>query len=168
MSTGAEVSGQGVKQIPFTVEEEALVASGGRWMRFMAVVQIVGGVLGLVGLVFGLGLLGLAMMSGKMTAELEATPMPVSMDALVAGLVVGGVLLAVTVAAALWGGVLLYRAGDYLDRVAKTDEADQDYLVFAFGNLKTFFIIEAVFGAFTVLSAVNVLVNPLFAMGAGQ
>jgi hypothetical protein len=140
-----------LSRIPFTREDEQTVISMARWMRFMAVVGIVGGILMLVCLVLGVGLFAAAQelaQSSPKWAELkglfeQAGPLLYLMLAVF-------LLMAI---AALWQNFALYHAGDYFNLVARTDVADLDYLARGLDKLRLFFKIQVLVVIVTVAVA---------------
>lgn len=138
-----------LKRIPFSVADELTIAGSARWMRFMGGFQIVACLLGLFALLIASVLIGFgaASLGGELGGELGEMMGAALTFALIVGLLVVGL--------GLWSGSLLYRAADAFDLVAKTDEADQDYLALGFQRLRTFFVIEALTGALGVLSALS-------------
>lgn len=159
-------------RIPFSPRDEGRIDGASRWMRFIAVVQIVGSIIGMVVLVIVGSLLSLfgaqllQMLRELATSEGADVEANVDIDAVLAA-PLGIILLAVGVAALaalvvqLWAAMVLYRAGDNFAQVAATDIADQDFLADGFANLKTYFYVEA---AFAVLAAANAVIG-LFGMG---
>lgn len=132
---------EALKRIPFSIRDEMQIISMARWMKFMGGFQIVAG---------GLGLLVIVIFALLMFA----TGDPVGM---ITGALLGTVGIAVVVVA-IWQGFLLFRSADFFDLVAKTDDADQDYVALGFAKLKTFFIVEVVFA---VLGLVLAFVNTI-------
>lgn len=137
-----------LSRIPFAREDEETITSMARWMRFMAVVGIVGSVLLLFFLILGVGLFSAAQGLGESSpnwAKLrrffdDAGPLLY-------------VLLAVfllAAAAALWQNFALYHAGDYFHQMARTDVADLDYLSRGLDKLRTFFKIQVLVVVVTV------------------
>ena len=79
----------------------------------------------------------------------------INMTALViAGAIVVGFLIV-----AIYQGSLLFNAGKYFEQVAKTDEADQLFVYEGFQRLKTFFILEVVFGGLSVLGSLSTVLK---------
>lgn len=144
---------QALQRIPFGTKEELMVQSAARWMRFMAVVQIVGSLLGILGVLI-FGVVWKALVESELAKRFSAETQLFIPEGLGTIVLVMCVFLGVTMLVALWAGSLLYGAADRFDRVAKTDEADQDYLAEAFAKLKTFFVVEAAFALLTVVNAI--------------
>jgi hypothetical protein len=155
-------------RIPFSPRDEGRIDSASRWMRFIAIVQIVGAVIGLVVLVVLGSIVSLfgAEIMQKLREAAEQEGAKVDLDAVLAApigviLFVVGVIAFASLAVQLWASMVLYRAGDNFAQVAATDVADQDFLADGFTNLKTYFYIEAVFA---VLAAINAALG-LLGMG---
>lgn len=159
---------ESLARIPFSPRDEGRIDSASRWMRFIAVVQIVGSIIAMVALVMVgsiISLFGAEIMS-KLREAAAQDGAQVDIETVLAApigliLVVFGVIALVTVAVQLWASMLLYRAGDNFAQVVATDVADQDFLADGFANLKTYFYIEAVFAVF---ATINALLG-LFSMG---
>jgi hypothetical protein len=111
-----------------------------RWMRFMAVVGIVAGILMLFFAVLGVGLFSVTRGLG------EAGPKWADLNRFFteAGswlyLLLAVFLLAAVVA--IWQNFALYHAGDDFHLMAETDVADLDYLTRGLDKLRTFFKIQ--------------------------
>jgi hypothetical protein len=129
------VSANTLSRIPFRVRDELMIVSMARWMRFISVVQVVAGLLGgfflMVGLIYvgaGLGTDLPALRSlGRLVSANPLTFLSLGIFALL--LAVAGTLL----------GFVLYQAADDFERVARSDEADQDYITAGIMQLKTYF-----------------------------
>jgi hypothetical protein len=129
-----------LSRIPFTVAEEDTISSMARWMRFIAMLGIIGGILMLVLVVLGIGLFSTTHGLG------EASPKWAEVERFLAS---AGPLLYVMLAAALlmvaislWQNFALYNAGDFFNRVARTDVADVDYLSSGLDRLRLYFKIQ--------------------------
>jgi hypothetical protein len=142
---------ENLARIPFTRDEEQTISSMARWMRFMAIVGIVGGSLMLFLVVLGVGLFsatrGLSQSSPKW-GDLdrffnEAGPWLYFLLA----------VFLVAAVCALWQNFALYHAGDYFNLVARTDVADLDYLTRGLDKLRTFFKIQVLLVLITVVLA---------------
>jgi magnesium-transporting ATPase (P-type) len=140
-----------LSRIPFTREEELTISSMARWMRFMAVVGIVAGILMLFFVVLGVGLFSAARGLG------QASPKWTELDKFFnqAGAWLYVLLAAFLLAAvvSLWQNFALYHAGDYFHLVAGTDVADLDYLSRGLDKLRTFFKIQVLVAVITVVVA---------------
>ena len=140
-----------LSRIPFLVKDEVMILSLARWMRFIAAVKVVGGLLTafvvLVGMIFvgaeagpGLSALGKA---GRLIGENLVTFF---------FLAAFGLILSV---AGVWLGFVLYHAADDFDRVARTDVADQDYIAAGVARLNTYFKVSILLGVAAVLVAIT-------------
>jgi hypothetical protein len=142
---------ENLSRIPFSPQEEHTISSMARWMRFMAVVGIVGSILLLLFAVLGVGLYSAA------HGLAESSPNWVKLQKFIdeAGWLVYLVLAVFLLAAAvaLWQNFALYHAGDYFDLVARTDVADQDYLARGLDKLRTYFKIQVLIVLITVAVA---------------
>jgi hypothetical protein len=135
-------------RVPFTAEDEETIASMARWMRFMAVVGIVGGLLLVFAVLIGAGLLAAGHSLG------DSSPRSVELQRfldragpwLYVALAVGLVAAAVS----LWQNFALYHAGDDFNLVARTDVADLDYLARGLDQLRTYFKIQVLLVVVTV------------------
>jgi hypothetical protein len=145
-------------RIPFTRAEEETIGSMARWMRFMAMVGIVGGILMLFFAVLGAGVVAALHQLG------QSSPKWVTVNRLFedAGswlyIMFAAFLLAAIVA--LWQSFALYHAGDYFNLVARTDVADLDYLAAGLDKLRTYFKIQVMI----VIIAVAVAFGTALAM----
>jgi hypothetical protein len=138
-------------RIPFTAEDEETIARMARWMRFMAVVGIVGGILLLLAVLIGAGLLA----AGHSLGEVAPRSPDVQRFFNQAGpwLSVALAIALVAAAVSLWQNFALYHAGDYFNLVARTDTADLDYLARGLDRLLTYFKIQVLLVAVTVAVA---------------
>lgn len=141
---------ENLARIPFTREEEQTIGSMARWMRFMAVVGIVGGILILFFAVLGVGLLATAHALGDSPRWADVRAFTTD-----AGPWVYGMLAVFLLAAGvtLWQNFALYHAGDYFDLVARTDTADLDYLARGLDRLRQYFKIQVLVVVVTVAVA---------------
>jgi hypothetical protein len=144
------LNAKALSRIPFRVRDELMIISMSRWMRFIGVVQILGGLVAgfflLVGLIYagaapgnerpGLGQVG------RLVAENPFTC-----------LVLGIVGLVVAVAGTLLGFVL-YQAADEFEQVARSDVADQDYITAGIVHLKTYFKVSILLSVAAILAAI--------------
>ena len=113
-------------RIPFAPHEEETIASMARWMRFVAVIGIVGGILMAFAVVVGVGVVSAGQGLGE--AAPQWADVRRALDRAgpwLYGLLAVGLLAA---AVSLWQNFALYHAGDYFQLVARTDVADLDYL----------------------------------------
>lgn len=128
------------KRIPFTQEEEHTIDSMAGWMRFMAVVGIVGAILMLFVAVLGIGLLSTARAMGEPTPKwAERQKVLAEIGPFLYPLLAAFLLAAVV---ALWQNFALHRAGEDFSQMARTDEADLDYLGEGLDKLRTYFKIQ--------------------------
>jgi uncharacterized membrane protein (UPF0182 family) len=135
---------ESLSRVPLSLEEEHTVGSMARWMRFMAVVGIIGGFMMLFALVVGAGLY--ANLHTVVAVGPTTDPRVAKIAALFAangGLpyVLGFVLL-VAAAVTLWQNMILFHAGDDFHLMATTDTADLDYLARGLDRLRSFFKIQ--------------------------
>jgi hypothetical protein len=140
-------------RIPFAPQEEETIASMARWMRFMAVIGIIGGILMAFAVVVGIGLVSAGQGLGEASpkwADVQRT-----LDQAgpwLYGLLAVGLLAA---AVSLWQNFALYHAGDNFQLVARTDVADLDYLARGLDKLRTYFKIQVLVVVVTVAVAVG-------------
>ena len=129
-----------LKRIPFSREEEQTIDSMARWMRFMAVVGIIGAILMLFVAAVGIGLLSAARGMGEGAPRwAERQRVLDELGPFLYPLLAAFLLAAV---AALWQNLALHRAGEDFSQMARTDEADLDYLAEGLDKLRTFFKIQ--------------------------
>ena len=124
-----------LSRIPFRVRDELMIISMARWMRFIGVVQVLGGLLAgfflLVGLIYvGAGLGADLPALGRLGRLVSENPLTFLF------LGISGLLVAV---AGTMLGFVLYQAADDFERVARSDVADQDYITAGIIQLKTYF-----------------------------
>jgi hypothetical protein len=140
-----------LSRIPFLIRDELMILSLARWMRFIGVVKVISGLVTgfivLVGLIFvgselGTGLPALGKM-GRLVAE-----------NLVVFFTLGFFALILTVVGTMLGFVLC-RAADDFERVARSDEADQDYITAGIVQLNTYFKVSILLGVALVLVAIT-------------
>ena len=133
-----------LSRVPLSLEEEHTVGSMARWMRFMAVVGICGGLIMLFVLLLASGVYS------SLHALVRVGPATDPRLAKIADFIasngampylVGGVLL-VTAVVILWQNMILFHAGDDFHLVATTDTADLDYLSRGLDRLRSFFKIQ--------------------------
>ncbi|MFI5456127.1 MAG: hypothetical protein ACHRXM_11820 [Isosphaerales bacterium] len=139
-----------LSRIPFLIRDELMILSMARWMRFIGVVKVIGGLVTgfmvLVGLIYvgselGTGLPALGKV-GRLVAENQVVFFAIGSFALI--LTVVGTLL----------GFVLYQAADDFERVARGDEADQDYITAGIVRLNTYFKVSILLGLAAVLVAI--------------
>jgi hypothetical protein len=140
-----------LSRVPFTREEEQTISSMARWMRFMAVVGIVGGILMLFFLVLGVGLLAAVQDLGQSSSKWAEVKQLVEQSGPIFYLMVAVFLLAAIIT--LWQNFALYHAGDFFNLVARTDVADVDYLAQGLDKLRIFFKIQVLVVIVTVAVA---------------
>jgi hypothetical protein len=145
------VNEQSLSRIPFLVREELMIASMARWMRFIGIIKLIGGLATgffvLVGLIFvgsemGTGLPRLGKV-GLLISENQLVFFALGLFALV--LTAAGTVL----------GYVLYRAGDDFERVARSDVADLDYISSGIALLNTYFKVSILLGLAAVLVAIT-------------
>jgi hypothetical protein len=140
---------ENLSRIPFSPAEEETISSMAHWMRFMAVVSIVAGILMIFLVVVGAGLLA----AGRSLPAGRVHGLPEFLNE------IGGweyVFLGVFLLAAalvLWLNVTLYHAADYFQRVARTDVADLDFLSRGLDTLRLYFKIQVMVVVATVVAS---------------
>lgn len=141
---------ESLSRIPFSVEDELMIASMARWMgfmgRFIIIVSILGVFFILLGLVFSL----LILTSGGELFE-KMGPFGQFLNdnkATLAVLMTGMLLLNCLQLAA---GYYLFWASRDFDNVARTDQADQDFLASGLTRLKTTAKISTTVAVFQLL-----------------
>ena len=109
-------------RIPFSPQEEETIASMARWMRFMAVIGLIGGILMAFAVLVGIGVVS----AGQGLAEASPQWAEVRRTLDRAGPWLYGLLAVGLLAAAVsvWQNFVLYHSGDYFQLVARTDVAD--------------------------------------------
>jgi uncharacterized membrane protein (UPF0182 family) len=127
-------------RIPFSREEEHTITSMARWMRFMAVVGLVGAGTILLLLVAALGMYAIAPELAGSSAGLARLHTFIGANSLVVYALLAAFLLAVGVG--FWQNMVLYHAGDDFNLMARTDAADVDYLAHGLDKLRTFFKVQ--------------------------
>jgi hypothetical protein len=127
-------------RIPFSREEEHTISSMARWMRFMAIVGLVGAGTILLLLVGALGVYAITPELAKSSATLARLQTFVDANSVAVYALVGAFLFAVGVG--FWQNMVLYHAGDDFDLIARTDVADIDYLAHGLDKLRTFFKVQ--------------------------
>lgn len=136
-------------RIPFTRADEETIGSMARWMRFMAVVGIVGGIAMLFILVLGIGLFTAMRDLGSSSPKMaEFMKLLDQAGNLVYVMLAVFLLIALAV---LCQNFALYHAGDYFNLVARTDVADLDYLAQGLDKLRVFFKIQVLIVSITVV-----------------
>jgi hypothetical protein len=145
------VTEQSLSRIPFLVRDEQMIISMARWMRFIGIVKVIGGLLTgfivLVGIIFvgselGTGLPALGKV-GLLVDENRVVFFALGLFALV--LTGAGTVL----------GYVLYQAADEFERVARSDVADQDYITAGITQLNTYFKVSILLGLAAVVVALT-------------
>lgn len=133
-----------LSRVPLSLQEEHTVDSMARWMRFMAVVGICGGLIMLFVLVLATGvysslhaLVRVGPTSDPRWAKIAAF---MASNGVMPYVVACALLLAAVVT--LWQNMVLFHAGDDFHLVATTDTADLDYLARGLDRLRVFFKIQ--------------------------
>ena len=127
-------------RIPFSREEELTVTSMARWMRFMAVVGLVGAGTILLLLVAALGMYAMAPEFAASSPGLARLQTFLGANSLAVYALLAAFLFAVGVG--FWQNMVLYHAGDDFDLIARTDVADVDYLAQGLDKLRSFFKVQ--------------------------
>jgi hypothetical protein len=144
------LNAKALSRIPFRVRDELMIISMARWMRFIGVVQILGGLVAGFFLLVGLIYTGAALGSnrpalGELGRLVSENPLTF--------LLLGIVGLVVAVAGTLLGFVL-YQAADDFEHVARSDVADQDYITAGIVQLKTYFKVSILLSVAVMLVAI--------------
>jgi hypothetical protein len=165
------VSDNSLSRIPFSVRDELMIASMARWMRFIAIINVVGGLvmafLVLVGIIYFEAVLKAGPTAGPAAAAPTITVTANGARAEMSGeqlrriisdnpvtfLGLGGFGLILAVVGTILGFVL-YQAADDFDRVARSDVADQDYITAGIAQLTTYFKVSILLGVASVLVAI--------------
>lgn len=127
-------------RIPFTREEEHTISSMARWMRFMAIVGLVGAGTILLILIAALGMYAIAPEFAATSPGLARLQTFVGANSVAVSALLAAFLFAVGVG--FWQNMVLYHAGDDFDLVARTDVADVDYLAHGLDKLRSFFKVQ--------------------------
>ena len=120
---------------PFAAADELTIISMARWMRFIAIVTIISGLLTFTAVIVGVFFVGLMTVPLTLRVGHGADLLVVHRGYLMLGACFALALSLVN----LYIGSVLYQAADAFDRVAQTDEADQKYLAFGVERLKRYF-----------------------------
>jgi hypothetical protein len=144
------LNAKALSRIPFRVRDELMIISMARWMRFIGVIQILGGLIAGFFLLVGVIYAGAA--PGSDRPALGQVGRLVSENPL-AFLILGIVGLVVAVAGTLLG-FLLYQAADEFEQVARSDVADQDYITAGIVQLKTYFKVSILLSVAVMLLAI--------------
>jgi hypothetical protein len=144
-----------LSRIPFTREDEQTINSMARWMRFMAVVGIVGGILMLCLVVLGFGLVSVGHGLGQSPKWAELDKFLNEAGAILYFLLAVFLLGAI---ASLWQSFALFHAGDFFHLMADTDVADLDYLTRGLDKLRTFFKVQVLVAIIAVMVAFSAAV----------
>ncbi|HXG13151.1 MAG TPA: hypothetical protein VNK04_25560 [Gemmataceae bacterium] len=142
-----------LSRVPFRADEEAMIASMARWMRFIAVYTIIVGFL----LFFVVLVIAVFLSVAQGAEDRSLARAREFIEAHAAPLIV---LVAAALAAAVvvtWSGFVLYQAGDNFSLVARTDLADQDYLARGFEKLRVYYMIQVLTVVFFVIIALLVV-----------
>jgi hypothetical protein len=140
-----------LSRIPFLARDELMIRSMARWMRFIGAVKVIESLaiafLVLVGMIYvgaelGSGLTALGK-AGRLIAENQITFFALAVVALILSV------------AGAWLGFVLYQAAEDFDRVARSDEADQDYITAGVVQLNTYFKVSILLGVALVLVALT-------------
>jgi len=133
-----------LSRIPLSLEEEHTVGSMARWMRFMAVVGICGGLIMLFVLLLASGVYSSlhALVRVGPTTDPRLAKIAAFMASNGAMPYLVGCALLVAAAVILWQNMILFHAGDDFHVMAATDTADLDYLSRGLDRLRSFFKIQ--------------------------
>ncbi|MGP0063776.1 MAG: hypothetical protein ACLQGP_09285 [Isosphaeraceae bacterium] len=160
-----------LSRIPFTVRDELMIASMARWMRFIAIISVVGGLITafliLVGIIYfeavirvqppagpGAGGATITVTAGGARAQMPADRLRhIIVENPVTFLALGGFALILAVVGTMLGFVL-YQAADDFDRVARSDVADQDYITAGITQVTTYFKFHILLGVASLLVAI--------------
>jgi hypothetical protein len=173
-SGGTIVNNAALSRIPFRVRDEMTILSMARWMRFVAAIKVIGGILTIFVVLVAVLFIG-AVIGGSPTAE-SGTPSvnvtvgdktervpPAKVHRVISeNPITFGALGAFAMLLAVAGTVLgfvLYQAADDFDRVARTDVADQDYIAEGITRLNTYFKVSILLGVTTVLVAITAAIG---------
>jgi hypothetical protein len=158
------VSERALSHIPFRLEDELMIHSMARWMKFIGIVKMVGSLLllfvALVALIYGGVELGSAPSAlgkvGRLLAENKLTFFALAAFTLILA-VVGTAM-----------GFVLYQAGDDFDRAVRTDDADQDHVATGLSQLETYFKVSVLLAFAAVLVAMTAGAGLALKYGAGS
>jgi len=160
------VNERALSHIPFQVEDELMIHSMARWMKFIGIVKIVGALLvlfvALVALIYAgveMGSSSDSMSSGKMgrlVAENKLTFF--SLGAFTLILAVVGTAM----------GFVLYQAAEDFDRVVRSNEADQDYVASGLSQLETYFKVSVLLALAAVLVGLTAGLSLALKYGVGS
>lgn len=124
-----------LSRIPFRLEDERMIASMARWMRFIATITIVGGFLMILLTLTGTIVVSYALRTG--TIHLGKIEPLIRANPVVFGSL--GFFSLITAVMTIVAGFALHQAGEDFDHVARTDTADQDYVADGLAKLKSYF-----------------------------
>jgi hypothetical protein len=143
------VNERSLSHIPFRVEDELMIHSMARWMKFVGIVKIICALLVLFVALVALIYAGVEIASsadpsssskmGRLLADNKLTFFSLGAFALVFA-VVGTAM-----------GFVLYQAAEDFDRVVRTDEADQDYVASGLSQLETYIKVSVLLAFAAVL-----------------
>ncbi len=136
-------------RIPYRVEDERMIEDMARWMRFVAVVTLSCGLFMLFLVLFG-GVLVTLLASPHLHHLGHGRAIVHAQGGVTAIAWAAALALA---CAGIYSGTVLYRAADDFDRMARTDGADQELLVFGVHWLARYFQV------FVVASVLSVVVG---------
>jgi len=143
-------------RIPFRVEDEIMIESMARWMRFIGILTIIDGVfLVLAGVVFLAGFV-----FAPVTVVAALGTFGHFMEANQTLLAVFSVAALSLAGLTLYAGSVLCQAAECFDRVARTDIADQTYVANGLDHLKRYLqilIFSGVVGLLVGIVAVLVI-----------
>jgi hypothetical protein len=179
------MSDNALSRIPFSVRDELMIASMARWMRFIAIISVVGGLimafLIVVGIIYFEAALkmeptekpGAAAPSVTVSAGgVKSQMTPDQLRHIIAAnpvtfLALGGFGLILAVVGTMLGFVL-YQAADDFERVARSDVADQDYITAGIAQLTTYFKVSVLLGVATALVALAAGIGLVARVSAGS
>ncbi len=131
------MSESALSHIPFELKDELMIRDMARWMKFIGIVKIVGSLLTLFVVLVALIYSGVELGAGA-----DLTPLGkagrILADNKVTFFSLGAFVLILAVVGTVLGFVLTQAADDF-DRVARTNEADQDYITAGLIQLETYF-----------------------------
>ncbi|HEV3121865.1 MAG TPA: hypothetical protein VGY53_08190 [Isosphaeraceae bacterium] len=137
-------------RIPFRVEDEIMIESMARWMRFIGILTIIdGAIMILLGIVFMAG-----MVFAPVTVVARLGTFGHFIEANQSLLAVFSIATIALSGLTIYAGSVLCQAADSFDRVARTDVADQAFVANGLDHIKLYLQILIVSGVVGLLMAI--------------
>lgn len=129
------MSDASLARIPFRAADEQMIGSMARWMQFIGVITMLGGLISMFLVMVAMVFLGFEEATAKVGQERWRVFIHENLVLLLAL----GVFALGSAVLSTYAGYVLGQASDQFDRVVRTDVADQAYLAAGLDRVKVYF-----------------------------